>query len=481
MTKILFSCLLWLIALAISPIASAQTACTLQYDPVCGTDGVTYGNACTATAAGKTIDYAGTCKTGNEIDQALSMAYQFGITKYNNLTDFRAESLVTREQIAKMMLQFTKATNRKNSTGEFDCGFTDLNTTDPTLTNYITDACKQGMIKWWDNAFHPQNNVSYAQAITMLMRIMDGLKTEPDQRWTLYEQHAITKWYLTQALGQPLDFITRWQLIILMNTIYTIENQADTMYETWDIDDTLATCTWVAVQQCMKISRNGQSKELFYDQIQWFSYSPWYSYTIQVVGKKIDNPPADSSNIIWSLVKLSSYKSTAWYPDTLPQSWCSWTKIDNAALSVRWQNCSTSDWSITITYDNTLPWVILNTKQAQITTSIPIIHLFTSAESTGLQKLLFDTHSSMIKQSLVNKSAQCIFRQYSKWLIWSLYERYDFVNSDPASDNNCGPYSDQWTSENYFIKKKWESTKMIYVNNKAPISTNIERSSLLIK
>jgi Kazal-type serine protease inhibitor domain len=87
----------------------------MQYDPVCGNDGITYGNACTATAAGKTIVSAGECKVGTELEQALKFAYQFGITKYTNLNDFKSESAVTREQISKMILQFAKAVSHTSS------------------------------------------------------------------------------------------------------------------------------------------------------------------------------------------------------------------------------------------------------------------------------------------------------------------------------------------------------------------------------
>ncbi|MGH6854718.1 MAG: hypothetical protein ACREDX_04955 [Aestuariivirga sp.] len=57
--------------------------CTMVYLPVCGCDGNTYTNACSAHAAGASVAYVGTCRAPDEHNcaQVISCGIKDGVAK----------------------------------------------------------------------------------------------------------------------------------------------------------------------------------------------------------------------------------------------------------------------------------------------------------------------------------------------------------------------------------------------------------------
>jgi hypothetical protein len=185
------------------------TACTMEYNPICGSKSVqcikapcpaiqqTYGNICAMHVDKASFVSTGECKTDtppivwndkdehgcigsagytwsqskgecvrvweqtSELEKAYDFAYNNGITTMDSLKKFRTDDSITRQEAAKMFVVFAKKVLGKTREEGFssECNETldeswfgspnGIDDIDPTLSSYLVDACKANIMKGW--------------------------------------------------------------------------------------------------------------------------------------------------------------------------------------------------------------------------------------------------------------------------------------------------------------------------------------------
>jgi heat shock protein HslJ len=66
----------------------------------------------------------------------------------------------------------------------------------------------------------------------------------------------------------------------------------------------------VAPMQCLQVRSGKMGWQNFYDSISGFDYTPGYTYRLQVLETKVENPPADGSNRTYEFIRILSQKGT---------------------------------------------------------------------------------------------------------------------------------------------------------------------------
>lgn len=98
------------------------------------------------------------------------------LTKYTNIADFRWGDLITRWEAAKFITQYAKKIGLEKN--YFSCTFNDLEWYDSTLIPYIQSACAYWLLKWSNNKFMPNDTITEAQAVAVVIRSLEWFHDE---------------------------------------------------------------------------------------------------------------------------------------------------------------------------------------------------------------------------------------------------------------------------------------------------------------
>lgn len=154
-----------------------------------------------------------------EFQESVRWMYDNGLTKYSGTNSFGAFDALTREQAAKMLVQYRSIMfPNKTVVTPPNCTFQDLKNGDATLSGRIVQSCKLNILKGGDGFFAPTKSLTRAEAIAVLLRMFDESQDESMiPRWTNYFIRANQLGLINEATDVNFSKpITRYEMAILM-------------------------------------------------------------------------------------------------------------------------------------------------------------------------------------------------------------------------------------------------------------------------
>ena len=134
----------------------------------------------------------------SEFMESINWMYDNGMTSYNTTESFMPYQTITRAQVAKMLDKFATVTNLNTIRNQWNCEFSDV---DPQseYKDSITKVCQYGVMAGSNDKFSPDQIVTKAEFVAMLIRLFDWAKLDEslNPRWTEYYKRAIEIWLIS--------------------------------------------------------------------------------------------------------------------------------------------------------------------------------------------------------------------------------------------------------------------------------------------
>jgi len=161
---------------------------------------------------------------------AIDFMYTNGLTKFNTTSTFMATQSLRRDEAAAFFARFARdVLGMTPDTSKTECNaFTDLAQGHNDLQGEMIASCQLGLMKWSNGKFMPKDKFTNAQALTVIVRLLDGNQPETGTHWASnYLARAKVLW-LTSGLqtnsSSNLDaFISRGDVakLIEAGNVYT--------------------------------------------------------------------------------------------------------------------------------------------------------------------------------------------------------------------------------------------------------------------
>jgi len=133
-----------------------------------------------------------------EFMEAINWMYDMWMTSYNTTESFMPYQTITRAQVAKMLDKFAIATEMTEIRNFWNCEFSDV-ASGSEYKDAITRVCQYGIMAWSSDKFSPDQTVTKAEFVAMLIRLFDGktLDETLNPRRTAYYKRAIEIWLIS--------------------------------------------------------------------------------------------------------------------------------------------------------------------------------------------------------------------------------------------------------------------------------------------
>ena len=155
-----------------------------------------------------------TLTDSSEFMESLNWMYDNGMTSYNTTESFMPYQTITRAQVAKMIDKFATATNLTTIRNQWNCEFSDVDS-QSQYKDSITRVCQYGVMAGSNDKFSPNQIVTKAEFIAMLIRLFDWAKLDESINpwWTEYYKRAIEIWLISaQDTVSFTDEIARYDV-----------------------------------------------------------------------------------------------------------------------------------------------------------------------------------------------------------------------------------------------------------------------------